>query len=192
MGELIMPYRTRGLLALSLALPLAAAGETELEPDEAALLTARTQARRVADANEILDGLEQLSRYPEAARVLLQQHRDAPLLQALQAMQRPLKNKPPTPVAPPRTSPKVAVPKRRGAPLRVVGAWVAPVPKAIIIADGKHEIVYLGESFRANSTSWTLHGVKPRDLSESGNYRRYQLELIDSDGKSRLLDWPTP
>ena len=189
-----MRLQLRGL-ALALVLPVLGARGTEQEPEvpdpaETAMLTVRAQARQVLDANEVLDGLEKLSRYPEAARVLLSQNQDPALMEALQAMHRSLAP-PPAKPAVVQTKPARLLPpaKRRIPTLRVVGAWAAPVPKAIILAGGYH-IVYVGDSFKVSSTTYTLRTITPLDSPEATGERRYRLELTDSRGALTRLDWP--
>ena len=189
-----MRLQLRGL-ALALVLPVLGARGTEQEPEvpdpaETAMLTVRAQARQVLDANEVLDGLEKLSRYPEAAKVLLLQNQDPALMEALQAMHRSLAP-PPAKPAVVRTKPATLLPpaKRRIPTLRVVGAWSAPVPKAIILAGGYH-IVYVGDSFKVSSTTYTLRTITPLDSPEATGERRYRLELTDSRGALTRLDWP--
>ena len=189
-----MRLRLRGL-TLVLVLPVLGAWGAEQEPEvpdpaETAMLTVRAQARQVFDANEVLDGLEKLSRYPEAAKVLLTQNQDAALLEALQAMRRSQA----PPAAKPavvRTEPAKAPPpaKRRIPSLRVVGAWAAPVPKAIILA-GAYHIVYVGDSFKVSSTTYTLRTITPLESPKETGERRYRLELTDSRGTLTRLDWP--
>ena len=184
-----------GLLIVLVLLPmLAAAQGAEPDPAEAALLHARAQARQVADANEVLDGLEKLSRYPEAARVLLTQNQDPALLQALQAMSRPAAAQAVKPEAPKPAARKPATvprqpPKHRPA-LRVVGAWAAPNPKAIFLGESYH-IVYVGETFRSGAQTYKLRSITTLASEVEGGERRYRVVYSDTQGVVTRLDWPS-
>ena len=186
------------VLALPMAMAMAALAE-ELDPADEAVLRVRAQARQVEDANEVMDGLEKLARFPEAARVLLSQSQNPALLQALRAMRRPAPlagNPAVTPAAArkpaARTAPETPRPAAQRSPApRVVGAWAAPTPKAIFLADGYH-IVYAGDSFKVSSTTYTLRTITPLDSPEAKGERRYRVEYADHQGAVTRLVWPSP
>ena len=174
---------------------VASAQGVDPEREAEAMLTVRAQARQVLDANEVLDGLEKLSRYPEAARVLLSQNQDPALLQALRAMIRPaapsvVKSGTPKPeVRKPAVAPRQPAAKRSPA-LRVVGAWSAPKPKAIFLGDRYH-IVYVGESFTSGAQSYTLRSILQLPSREEDGDRRYRVEYADNKGAVTRLVWPS-
>ena len=165
-----------------------------LQAEEEATLHIRAQAQQVEDANEVMDGLEKLSRFPEAARVLLQQVEDPQLLKALRAMHRPK----PLAVAP-VTSVKPKLPRpvgiqkpavKRTAEMRVVGAWAAPTPKAIFLGAEGYHIVYVGESFKSGPKTYTLRKITQLPSLEEGGDRRYRVEFGDEKGAMTRLVWP--
>ena len=192
-----MKQKLGGLL-LALVVSTSALAE-ELDPAEEAVLLVRAQAQQVEDANDVMDGLEKLSRFPEAAKVLLSQIQDPALIKALQAMSRPAAARADNPVATPAvrkqpartqtaTPPKAA---KRSPALRVVGAWSAPKPKAIFLGGERYHIVYVGETFKPGPQTYTLRSIRQLPSLAEGGDRRYRVEFADQQGAVTQLVWPS-